>query len=90
MTAVWSFLCLGLHFGICTTSSLIWRILLEVDRVPEIKRTRLGYELDNQGFHTWQGLGIFCKKSSPPSLLFIVYIHTQQVEFFTTILGLIF
>lgn len=63
--AVWSFLCLGLHFGVCTTSSLVWRILLEVDRVPEIKRTRLGYGLDNQGFHTWQGLGIFLKEVQP-------------------------
>ena len=41
--AVWSFLCLDLHFGICTTSSLVWRILLEGDRVPRDKKdtTRL-------------------------------------------------
>jgi len=60
--AVWSLLCLGLHFGIFTTSDLVWRILLEVDRVPEIKMTQLGYGLDNQEFHTWQGLGIFLQE----------------------------
>jgi len=64
-SAVWSFLCLGLHFGICTTSSLVWRILLEVDRVPYIKMTWLCYGLDNQGFHTWQGLGIFLQEVLP-------------------------
>lgn len=37
-----------------------------------------------------KGQGFFCKKSSVPSRLFVGYIHTQQVEFFITIMGLVF